>query len=146
MSAFTDIPARRIRIRENDPVFFMSRVLMTTGVYLTNAAMSGGTFTYALFDLLAVNPRAAVSTGSLSPISNYLTDTLNNTDPRWTEDQLGFNFSWLAPGSLFLLTSDLADTGGDGEFRMEILATPASGPPFFIGPYQVSVAEMLTES
>jgi hypothetical protein len=125
----------------------MSRLIDAgTGTYLTNAQMSGGSFAWQLFDLLAVNPRAPVNTGTLTPIATYLFDSLVTIDPLWTEDNTGYNFLWTAPGTLFLLTGDLADTGGDGEFRMEIIATPGSGPVFCAGAWQLSVAEMLTYS
>jgi hypothetical protein len=147
MSAFTDVPARRVRIREGDPARLMSRLIDAgTGTYLTNAMMSGGSFTWQLFDLLAVNPRGYVNNGTLTPIATYLFDSLVTNDPLWTQDETGYNFLWTAPGTLFLLTSDLADTGGDGEFRMEIVATPGSGPAFIAGAFQISVAEMLTYS
>jgi hypothetical protein len=102
--------------------------------------MAGGTITWSEFDLRSATPATPIANGSLT-IASVLFDTLIVNDARWTEDNTGWNFGWLAPGSLFIIQGA---EEGPGEVRFEIIATPAAGSAFALGAWQIQIAEMMT--
>jgi hypothetical protein len=138
MAAYTEIPVRYLRCRAGDPLFLMARILATSGLPLTNAMMAGGTMKWSAFDY-----RGTVRTAFLGPtaltISSVLFDTYVANDVRWDEDEIGYNFGALMPQSITTLSIP-----GAGHRRVEIQATPAAGGSFWIGAWDLTIAEMLT--
>jgi len=143
---FTEIPVRQSKCRSAVAMILMSQVADQNGNGLTNAEMSGGSISYNCFDINSLTPRTPILTGTITPISSVLFDTLVTNDPRWTAGNepgptglVGYNFRWIAPIGLTTLNQQ-----GPGKRRIEILGTPATGPTFWFGAWEFTVAEMLS--
>lgn len=106
---------------EDGGVTVLGRVIHD-GVNVTQAALTS--IAYKVFDLRSQSPETATSSGTLT-VSSVIFNALqgaNDSDKRWTEDLIGFNFL-----ATFLATA--FPTGGH-LYRIEIIFTPATGQPF----------------
>ncbi len=99
----------------------------TTGVYLTQGALSA--ITYTIRDL---SRGTTVASGSLT-ISSVVFDTLQTGDLAWVQDAIGYNFKTILPGTAFAFTAvnDAAGLPQPRTFLISVLFTPASGQPFY---------------
>jgi hypothetical protein len=146
MVAFTEVPVQQIKIREGDALLLMARLLNASGAYVTQAMLSGGTITYNIYDFRSATPRVALFTGTLS-ISQVIFDTIQNppvppgNEGIWTQDPTGYNFLYQMPS-----TQTQLSTPGNGHRRIEIIAQPASGQPFCICAFDLTIAELMSYS
>lgn len=99
-------------------VAFLARMRNPAGAYVTQASLAS--LAYSIFDLKSLTPTIATATGTLT-IATAIFDALQK-DARWTVDSIGYNFLWLAPGSLF--------PNAPNEYRVKILFTGTDGTVF----------------
>lgn len=130
---------RQIKIREGDAVKLMARVVGPRNTALTRSQVSA--ITWAAYDLKSNTSRAAIDSGTLT-VNSVIYDTLQTTadDAAWEEDETGYNFAYQFPADLFSRSG-----GGSGRFRLEIRGVPAAGEKFWIGVWDVTVVETLTD-
>lgn len=126
---------RQIKIREGDAIKLMARVVGPRNTALTRSQVSA--ISWALYDARSNTSRTATDSGSLT-VADVFFDTLQTTsdDAAWEEDATGYNFAYQFPADTFALP---------GRFRLEIRGTPSTGEKFWIGVWDISVVETLTD-
>lgn len=130
---------RQVKIREGDAVKLMARVVGPRNTALTRSQVSA--ISWALYDARSNTSRTAIDSGSLT-VADVIFDTLQTTadDAAWEEDATGYNFAYQFPADTFALSA-----AGSGRFRLEIRGTPTTGEKFWIGVWDVTVVETLTD-
>jgi hypothetical protein len=144
MPAYDEIPVQAIKIREGDAPLLMARLLNSSGAYVTQAMLAGATITANVYDFRSTTPRVAIFTAPLT-ISQVIFDTPQlpvvpvGNDPIWKQDETGYTFIWQLPSAQTQLAIP-----GNGHRRVEVICAPASGQPFCICAYDVTIAELLS--
>lgn len=104
-------------IFEDSAAICMARVLGNAGTAITQADIDS--ITCKVYDL--ADTASAVDEPTVT-VSNAVFDALQTSDPRWTEDDTGYNFLFVVPATAF--------PEGGKEYRVEFKFSPASGEPF----------------
>jgi hypothetical protein len=68
-----------------------------TGTHILAAAVSA--ISYTVTESLGPNQGTQITTGNLTPVASYLSDTLSTTG--WTVDTVGYNFQATLPAACF---------------------------------------------
>lgn len=123
---------KQVTIFEDSGVVLMAYLLgQDDGTAIKQADVS--TITYEVWDITST-PSRTTSETSLT-VSSVIFDTLQ-TDARWKEGGVGYNFGWTAPATLF--------PDGSKTYRVEIKFTPPAGQPYHVA-YDV-ITENLNRS
>ncbi|QNN23513.1 hypothetical protein HED60_14930 [Planctomycetales bacterium ZRK34] len=106
-------------IFEDSGAICMARVLGNAGTAITQASLNS--IECSVFN--QADTSTAVTEPSIT-IADVVFDTLQTSDPRWTEDDTGYNFLIAVPATAF--------PAGGATYHVEFKFTPASGEPFHI--------------
>lgn len=106
-----------LSVFEDTGAVIMARVYGNAGTAITQASLSS--IVCKVYDL--TNGDTLIATRTLV-IASVVFDTLQTSDPRWTEDDTGYNFLDVVEATNF--------PEGGRTYRLEYKFTPASGQVF----------------
>ncbi len=98
----------------------LGRLVGVDGTYITQATVAS--IQREIFDVDGDTPDVAVDSSSLV-VADVVFDTLQ-TDARWSEDVVGYNFRDVVAGSILAT--------GEHHYQVEYLFTPASGEAYML--------------
>ena len=105
-----------VTVFEDTGATIMARIYGNAGTAITQASLSA--IVCKVYDL---TDNTLIATRTLT-ISAVVFDSLQTSDPRWTQDTTGYNFLDAAPATCF--------PSGGRTYRLEYVFTPASGAAF----------------
>jgi len=106
------------KVWESTGLFLMARVLGNNGTAITQASISSIRLTS--FQM----PGGEQAYTAPLTVSTVVFNTLQTSDPRWTDDTTGYNFAATVPAAAFPV--------GDVSYRVEAVLTPVSGDPIAV--------------
>lgn len=112
---------------ENSGLVLLARVRNSGGDYIQQSDLSS--INCAVYDAISGNELATPSVD----ISSSVYDTLQ-TDARWEEDDVGYNFAHTLPAS--------ALSSGSTRYRIEYKFQPSSGEQYYVV-YDVTATEVM---
>lgn len=113
-----DATVYKANVWEDGGLFVMARVYGNAGTAITQASLTSIAYAVTL-----KSDGSTITSGSVT-VSSSVFDTLQTSDPRWTRDSTGYNFSFAVPVAAF--------PTADERYRVKFTFTPTSGSVFFL--------------
>ena len=110
-------------VLEDGGFVVMTRIRGNDGNLITQANVSA--IIGHVYDLRVETPGSVDLWNQVLAVADTIFDTLQTTsdDPRWTRDDIGFNFRSIVPSTT---------VPNPSRYRCEIVISPASGDPFVV--------------
>lgn len=104
---------------EGSGPILLARIVGNAGTAITQATVTS--IACKVFDLDGTAPDTAVAEPSVA-VASTVYDSLQTSDPRWTEDVTGYNFLHQVAASVITEPH---------RYRIEYKFTPSTGQPFY---------------